>query len=173
MKNLLIAGGVVAIVAIAIGAYFFPAQSLFQGTAGNTFSNAKVAAININPQSITSTSTSLYNSDSTDRTITDAFVTCTGLTTMYGSGPQSTGVDAFRWYMATSSVAAPTASVANAVLGAANFTLGTSTAFNYAATSTYTVPWGRIWTAGTYMIFQTNATSSSAACTAGVHYLAQ
>jgi hypothetical protein len=46
-----------------------------------------------------------------------------------------------------------------------------STGLALKATITYTAPWGRIWRAGEYMTFQTNATSSAATCTVGVHYL--
>lgn len=174
-KPLQVLLGLVAVAAL-IGGYYFP-QSVTTfvagGTAGATFSNAKVAAININPQGITSTSTSLLNTDANDRIVTDAFVTCSGLGTMFGS--DAAGVAAFQWYMGTSSVAAPTATLAARTLLAGNFTVATSTTDGYTATSTYTgtAVFGRRWNAGTYMVFQTNATSSAAQCQAGVHYLSQ
>ena len=168
--NKFLLGVVVLVAAIAVGGYFFPKVGFGAPAAGNTFGSAKLSAVNINPQSITSTSTSIYNSDPNDRIVTDAFVTCSGLTTMFGA--TAAGVDAFRWYAATSSVAAPTASIANASLGAMNMTVATSTSDGYNATTTYTNAFSRRWNAGSYMVFQTNATSSGATCQAGVHYLA-
>jgi hypothetical protein len=146
-------------------------QQFGASPAGTTFNTAKVAAININPQSKTSTSTSLYNGDASDRIVTDGFVSCSGLTSMKGA--TSAGVAKFNWTAATSSTAAPAPSIAARKFAALQVTLGTSTAYNEIATSTFTVPWGHLWKAGTYMIFQTNATSSAAACQVGVHYLGQ
>lgn len=159
-----------AIAILAVGAYFFPTvQQTFGAPAGTVFGTSKIAQVNINPQSITSTSTSLYNGDQSDRFVTDAVVSCSGLTSM--AGATSGGVATFNWTAATSSVPAPTASVASAPFAAMQVSLATSTAYNMTATSTYTVPWGRIWRTGEYMIFQTNATSSATTCTVGVKYL--
>lgn len=168
--TLKIVGVLIVIFAIA-GAYFYPIGSQIAGSsAGASFTSAKVAQININPQSITSTSTSLLNTDASDRYVTDGFVSCKGLTNMFAA--DAAGVATFNWTAATSSTASPVPSIASNAFASMQVTLGTSTSFNQTATSTYTVPWGRIWTAGTYMVFQTNATSSTAACTVGVHYLA-
>lgn len=163
--------GALVVAAIA-GAYLFPhaVPSFGNAAAGSTFSSAKVAAININPQNRTSTSTSIYNGDASDRIITDAFVTCTGLTNMFGA--TDAGVINFQWGAATSSVAAPTNSILNNALSAMNITVATSSADGYTATTTYTSAFARRWAAGSHLIFQTNATSSSASCQAGVHYLA-
>jgi hypothetical protein len=163
-----------ALFVISVGAYWYPLekQELITSPAGTTFSSAKVAAINISPQSITSTSSSIYNADASDRIVTDSFVTCSGLGNMFGS--DTAGVAAFQWYIGTSSVAAPTASLAARTFLAGNFTVATSSTDGFTASSTYTgtVVFGRRWNAGSYMVFQTNATSSTAVCQAGVHYLA-
>lgn len=159
------------VVAVAIvGGYFFPKVTVppFGSSAGAVFSTAKVAAVNINPQSRTSTSTSILNSDSSDRVVTDGFVACYGLTSMNGSTGAGLATD--NWTAATTSVAAPTATIASAPFAAFQFSLGTTTTFNEVATSSYAVPWGQIWTTGTYMTFQTNATSTATTCTVGVHY---
>jgi len=174
MKTTLTVVGIVLAAAIGVAAYLH-ADALksfvsFGSAAGSSFNSAKVAAININPRSITSTSTSLYNSDASDRIVTDAFVTCSGLTNMFGA--TSAGLSTYQWYAATSSVPAPTASVANVPLAAMNTTVATSSDNGYTATTTYTNAFARRWNSGTYMIFQTNGTSSAATCQAGVHYLA-
>lgn len=162
-------GALVLVVAIA-GGYFFPELKITVGSpAGTTFNTAKVAQININPQSITSTSTSILNTDTSDRIVTDGFVSCSGLTNMFAS--TNAGVATFNWTAATSSTPAPAPSITGSTFAAMQVSLATSTTYNETATSTWTVPWGHIWTAGTYMIFQTNATSSGALCTVGVHYV--
>lgn len=169
IKNILLALGITMVV---FGAYFFPMvkETVELGSApGTQFGTAKVAQVNINPQSITSTSTSLYNSDGSDRFVTDAFVSCSGLTSM--AGATAGGVATFNWTAATTSSPAPTATVATRALAAMQVTLATSTAYNLTATSTYATPWPRIWRAGEYMTFQTNATSSATACTVGVSYI--
>lgn len=147
-------------------------QQVAGSPAGTSFNTSKVAAINISPQSITSTSTSLLNSDASDRIVTESFVTCSGLTSMNGS--TAAGVSTFQWWAATSSTAAPTASVFNAPFAAMNITVATSSGDGFTSTSTFTgtAVYARRWSAGTYMVFQTNATSSSAVCQAGVRYLA-
>lgn len=143
-------------------------QQMVGSASGTTFNSAKVAQINLNPQSITSTSTSLYNGDSSDRIVTDAFVSCNNLTSMTSA---TGGVATFQWGAATTTAAAPTASVLTNQYAAMNVTVATSTADGYTATSTYTAAASRRWAAGSYMTFQTNATSTNAACTVGVHYL--
>lgn len=163
--------GILVVAGAIYGAYQYPKNIQLAGSVvGTVFNSAKVAQININPQSITSTSTSIQNTDTSDRIVTDGFVSCSGLTNMFGS--TNAGVATFNWTAATSSTAAPAPSIAANSFAAMQVTLSTSTTYNETATSTYTVPWGHIWTAGTYMIFQTNATSSGATCTVGVHYLA-
>lgn len=163
--------GAVIIGGFIWGAYQYPLAPVNEGSpAGTSFNSAKVAAINISPQSRTSTSSSLYNGDASDRVVTDAFVTCSGLTNMFGA--DAAGVADFRWWAATSSVAAPTVSVADSIGNAMNMAVATSTSDGYNATSTYTGVFARRWKAGSYMVFQTNATSSTAVCQAGVHYVA-
>ena len=171
IKNLLIGLAVVVAGGLIVGAYYFPKTQFLAGSpAGTTFGTAKVAAVNISPQSRTSTSTSMLNSDASDRIVLDAYVTCSGLTNMFGA--DGAGVATFNWTAATSSVAAPTASIAANALAAMQITVATSSTEGYTATTTYTNVFARRWNSGSYMIFQTNATSSAATCQAGVHYVA-
>ncbi len=136
---------------------------------GATNSDAKIASIAMLPRSTTATSTSILNSDATDRIVTDAGVTCTGLTNMFGNS--ATGVATFRWVAATSSTAAP-ATIIPSTLSAMDVTVATSSVDGFTATSTYTSAFSRRWNANSYMVFETNATSSAAACTPFVHYVA-
>lgn len=175
MKDLLTTIGI-AIVAGAVAGLVVvwlmpdaPAAQNIGSPVGTTFNTAKVAAINLSPQSSAASSTSLFNGDASDRYVTDAFATCTGLTTSFGT--DALGVATLKFFAGTSTTAAPGASIADRSFNAMNVSLGTSTAYNYVATTTYTVPWGRIWTTQTYLIFQSNATSSGMTCNVGVHYL--
>lgn len=167
---------VLVLIAIA-GAYFYPESlptptplGVASSTAGATNNDAKRVSIAMAPISAAATSTSILNSDATDRIVIDAGVTCTGLTNMFGS--DSAGLVNYRWTAGTSSVAAPTASVINATLAAMNVTVATTTPDGFTATSTYTNPYARRWNAGSYMVFQTTGTSSAAACTPYLSYVA-
>jgi len=171
------------VVATAIyGAYLYPQALVAVGSpAGSTFNSAKVAAINITPSTASATSSSITNGDASDRFITDAFVTCANVIRVGApvTGSLVTGTDAWHWYMATTTTAnASTVSLpaivatASSANFAANFILSTSTlADGYIATSTYTQVYNQRWAAGTALVIQPNATST-AACNAGVHYLA-
>ncbi len=166
-----IIGALVVVAAIA-GAYLYPQASTIVGSStGSTFSTAKVASIVMAPISNTSTSTSILNADASNRLVLDAGVVCpSGLTNMFAGN--ALGVATFNWYAATSAVAAPTVSIAGATFAAMNITVATSSPAGATATSTYTNTYARIWNAGSYMVFQTNATSSGAICVPYVHYLA-
>ena len=137
--------------------------------AGTTFSNAKIAEVAMAPTSATATSTSIRNSDASDRYVLDAGVFCSGLTTMFGL--TNSGLSTFQWYAGTTSSAAPTTSIAGNLLLAMNVTVATSSAVGFTATSTYTNANSRVWSAGSYMTFQTNGTSTAASCTPFVHYI--
>lgn len=172
MKTTLFVVGIIVLMGVAVLGFARitndESVAVTASPAGATFNTARVAAININPIDITSTSSSMLNSDANDRIVTDAFVTCSGLvTTMSG---MSGAVADFRWLAATSSTAAPIPAITN-VFAAMNMAVATSTSDGYAATTTYTSPFSRRWNTGTYLVFQANATSSAATCQAGVHYL--
>lgn len=163
---------VAVLILVAIyGAYEYPKaiQTVVVGSAtGSTFNNAKLAAINMTPSSASATSSSILNTDSSDRIVTDSFVTCNNANTS-NSGPAG-GVVAWNWLAATTSTSGPASLGANT-----NYTLqatvATSSVDAYIATSTMGA-WMRRWASGTYMTFIPNATSSSATCNVGVHYLA-
>lgn len=167
ITNILLA---VLIVLVGYAVFFAPHVLGAASPAGATNLDAKVASVAMAPISRTATSTSILNSDGTDRIVTDAFVSCTGLTNM--NGVDTLGLATYNWTAATSSTPAPTASIAAAQLAAMQVTVATTTSDGYTATSTYTSPFSRRWNAGSYMVFQTNGTSSAVSCTPGVHYIA-
>lgn len=166
--------GIVLVAIIALGGYVFPQVDLSQlGTgspAGTTFSSAKVAQINVTPSSSSATTTSIQNTDASDRIIEGSFVSCTTAGSVFAQ--TAAGVAAWTWKMGTTSTANP-AILSNTNL-AADLTVATSsTQDSYLSSTTNPVlPISRRWQAGSYLTIETNATSSSAACTVGVHYLA-
>lgn len=165
---------VVVILVGIVGGYFFPLsvpQVTVQGSnaVGTTFNTAKVAAINIAPATAAATSSSILNTDTTDRIIMDSFAACTGFGTS-NTAYTGTGLASLLIRMATTSTSAP-ANLTNTNY-AANLTIATTTAVGYTASSTEGILTGysRIWPTGTYLTIQPNATNT-AACTVGVHYL--
>lgn len=176
MNNFLTTGVVAIIGGVVAGALMLTfvhntttiQQLAGASAAGTTFNTAKIASISMAPQTVTSTSTSILNGDANDRIVLDAGVGCQGLGTML---TMTGGTDALHWYAGTSSSAAPTSTIAAAALLAMNVTVATSSTVGFTATSTYTSPFARIWNAGSYMIFQTNATNTTATCTPFVHYI--
>lgn len=170
MNKALIGLLIVVLAGITWAGITFPKQIQFGASAtGSTFGTAKIAEVVMAPQSRTATSTSILNSDSSDRVVLDAGVNCSGLSNMFGS--TSGGLSTYQWYAGTTSSAAPTASIASNALLAMNVAVATTTSAGFTATSTYTNPYARIWGAGTYMTFQTNGTSSATVCQPFVHYI--
>lgn len=172
MNKLTIAAFVV-VLAVAGGAYFYPKFQASVGTtaapAGSTFSNAKSYAIAMAPLTDAATSTTIYNSDATDRFVTGGYAVCGGLDR--SGGPLGAGYANFGFKAATSSTdVGGTRKTANTQL-ALNVLVSTSTVDGITATTspTGTTPafWFR-WAAGSYMNFYTNATNT-AACTVGVN----
>lgn len=171
MYNKSIVVGLIVVLLVAIGAYFYPQYGLgvvgpgagsFNGTRG--FASLDVALAN-------GSSTSILNTDSFDRLISEAFVGCQGL---------STSLNASGAGVASLLVQVATTTVANLGLqGNANYignlTVGTSTSNGTAYVSTTTNPFpneqSRVWPSGTYLTFNFNATSSAALCTEGVSYI--
>lgn len=141
-------------------------------TPGNTFSNAKVAEIGFAPTApgTNATSTSILNTDSTDRIVESAFVACSSVGSSFVANTGA-GLAEFLVKMATTSTAAPSALTNTNYI--ANIVVATSTSDSYTATSTNPAPGpvGRLWASGSYLTIFTNATNT-AQCVGGVHYLA-
>lgn len=173
-KNLSIALAVVLLV--SVGAYFFPQvqQSFGSSAAGSTFNTAKYAgiAINLTSPGSNATSSSILNTDANDRFITAEKVGCelvgTSKTINVGAGLASLTLT-----MATSSTANPVVNANTNTLPV--ITVATSTPNFVVASSTAGTPGnnlvGNIWAAGSYLSIFSNATNT-AACTAGVDYIA-
>ncbi len=176
-KQTLVSLGVAVAIVLGVAGLFYPKSvsqtvtQLVQGggsPAGSTFNTAKVATIVWAPQSNSASTTALYNGDSSDRIITSAQYDCTG-----ASFTAANAVAYLRFTAATTS--APT----NSTLGSTNLVLdnnvGSSTAEVFMASTTpgSTVIAGtRRWASGSYLQFDTNATSTGLTCLIGVNYLA-
>lgn len=165
----------VVVAAIAIGAYFYPQIVAFgtPSTAGSSFSSAKFAGITaaLSAPGANATSSSVLNTDATDRYVTGFRLGCQGIGTSK-TAYTGAGLAALNVSVGTSSTAAP-ATLAPFVYVAQNFTIPTTTPDNAVATSSgATSPLGEaaLWRSGEYMTFATNATNT-AACTFGVDYL--
>jgi len=169
--------GLVVVLFVAIGAYFYPGAStslLGASPSGATFGDAKIAsiAINLAAPGTNATSSSILNTDSNDRFIMSEEIGCEGVGTSK-TAYTGTGLASLTLTMATSSTAAPTAN------GNANtlpvITIGTSTPNFVIASSTAGTPGtnlvSNIWAAGSYLTITANATNT-AACSAGIRYSA-
>lgn len=147
-------------------------QQVFGSPAGTTFNTGKVVAVDISPATQTSTSSSVLNTDASNRWIASfGFSGCTGT---QNSQTDLTGTGLASWF-----VQAATTTVANQGLQgntnyALNLTIPTSTAgvpaIVAASTSTPSAVFG-IWAPGTYMTFTFNATNT-AACVVEMDYIA-
>lgn len=162
---------VAVVVAIAIyGAYLFTQSDSLgvatPSTASTTNSTAKIASIAMTPSTSNASSSSLYNSDATDRIIESAFVTCSGVGT---SLTYLTGAGLAGWQIkfATSSNGIQTGNLNQFVMG---ISTSTPDVYNYTTGTTTPLDYVRVWAAGSYLVPTFNATNT-AACTAGVHYL--
>lgn len=131
---------------------------------GSSFNSAKLAAINIIPNTSAASSTSILNTDSNDRYVLDTFLACSGVN---GQGVYLKA--------ATTSVSSLGLQGNANLIASTTATTTTTSLFDYVSTSTEgTLPMtGRVWPSGTYLTFLFNNTATtSATCTPGVHYLA-
>lgn len=152
---------------------FLPRVDLISGLAGTsspvgtTNTTAKFYSIEMAPSTSAASSSSILNTDGTDRVIESTVADCntvgTSQTYLTGAGLTSTG-----WNLkaATTSTAAQTGSTNYA----SNITIATTTPDVFSATSTEGVITGtaRIWPTGSYLTFTFNATNT-AACVVGAH----
>jgi len=171
----LIVGVVILVVGLYIGANYFGLTNVTQNissTAGTTNSTAKIASVSLDFSTTTPTTVSdagkLYNSDATDRIVTEIDYYLSGLGTF---SRNATGVANLTFTMATSTgiYLAPTP---NLILST---TQATSSAIDYVASTTpgkTVAPQIRVWASGTYLNLFTNATSSTAGGTLVVKYFA-
>jgi len=170
---LIIAGGV-------FGGYKYlvtPVQQVAGSPVGTTFNTSKFAGVNVNLANpgANGTSTTILNSDASDRYITSIETGCEGVGTSK-TAYTGVGLSALTLSVATTSTANIATNGNANVVGGGTITMGTSTSQFAISTSTNAGANGNpapyfIWGAGTYLDFTFNATNT-AACTVGVKYIA-
>lgn len=161
---------VAGLLAAVVVLHFAPVQTVTNtvttagSSAGTTFNTAKTAAIVFAPVSNAASSTSVYNGDSSDRIIKDAHITCTG-----ANFTAANSIAQVTFQAATTS--GTTQGVAGNPRLALSTTVATSAAEVYVATSSMNTI-ARRWNSGSYLTFNTNATSTGLSCVVGVDYIA-
>ncbi len=173
LQNVLLAA-VAGLVAGLIVLHFAPVQTVTNtvttagSSAGVTFNTAKTAGIVWAPVSNSASSTSVYNGDSSDRIITSAHYDCTGAAFTAGNS-----IAYVRFTAAT------TSGSSQGLNGNSNFVLdtnvGSSTLEVFVSSTTPGLTGTaafRRWKSGSYLTFNTNATSTGESCIVGVNYLA-
>lgn len=171
MKNIYIALAIVValVFGVLIGYVIHPQQTIQVGSAtGSTFGTAKFAGVVVNlaNQGQNGTSTSLVNTDTSDRYIDSLKLGCESV------GLGSTNKAALTMSVATTTTANPAAFAYNQALalnygiatGTPNFIMASSTTI--IATSTDAM----LWRSGEILTFWFNATNT-AVCTVGVGYI--
>lgn len=137
-------------------------QQYLGSPAGTTFNTAKIAGVNmaLATAGINATTSSITNSDSSDRIITGGYATCSGLgTSLTADG--TAGVYSLVLNIGTSTTNMLTIAVAT-----------TSSQINVASSSAFAaVSYLSRWNIGSTLNFAWNATNT-AACTVAVTYLA-
>lgn len=167
----------IVITVAIVGAYHYPKSeesvSLAGSTAGSVFNSAKFAGVvvDLSTPGANGTSTSILNSDASDRFISGFRVGCNGVAT---SRTAYTGVilDALKLTIGTSTDSAPATftGFANVTTG---YTLGTSSPVLIVASTTPQTATSSLaarWPSNSYVTFTVNATNT-AVCTFGVDYL--
>lgn len=169
MKNKIVFAVIAAIAVLIIGFVISSSSENVKGvsSAGVTNTSAKLYTASLVPSTDTATTTSLYNSDSTDRAIVSTVGYCSSVGT---SKTFLTGTGLASWL-----VQLATSSVGNLGLQgntnyAASLTLSTSSPWVFVSSTTEPVlnAVGRTWPSGTYLNITFNATNT-AACTIGVN----
>lgn len=165
--------GIIVVLAI-IGAYVYPKSTtttVVRGVSGTavTNSSARIATITMAPLLDAGTSTTILNTDGTDRAITSSVAYCTSVGTSRTYLTGATGLSNLIVNMSTSSSASGNAG--SNTNYASSLTIATTSVTAYTASSTEGATiYGRIWPTGTYLALTFNATNT-AACTVGVYYL--
>jgi len=160
--------GVIVLIVGAIVGFLSNTEAPITGSAvGTTFNSAKVAQINFSPATGSATTTSILNTDDSNRWVKRSFAFCTGVGTSY-TAYTGAGLAALTFKVATTSTAAP-ALVTNTNY-ASDMTIATSSTFSAVSSSTINASAvANVWASGSYLTFIANATNT-AACTVGVEY---
>lgn len=172
MKNTILIVLVSALVGFGLGSFLSKDGSVLSSistSSTTTFNSAKLAEVGFSPATGSATSTSILNTDSTDRIVQDAFIYCDTVATSR-TAYSGTGLAALLFTAATSSTAAPVTN-SNANYAMYNIVSTSTPNFYVSSTTIGVASYGRVWESGSYMSFFSNATNT-AACVVGVHYLA-
>lgn len=183
MKQNIILGAVVVVLLAAIaGGYYYPKFTVLSGATGSTFTTAKYAGVAIDLSTNTgATSTSILNTDTSSRYITNTAVTCTNMGSSF-TAVTGTGLATLQLTIGTSTSASPAAVVSvgpfSRVASALVFSTSTAPIGQLASTTlqTSTSTLGVLWKSGEYLSFWWNATNTPASgqttvpCTEGVYY---
>lgn len=161
--------GLIVLLGVLYGAYQFPVAQQYTttGVSTGTTTNTSAKRYTVTIAPLSATTTSLYNSDGTDRGIIDVVALCTGVGTSQNF-TDGAGLLSNAWNVK----AATTSTANNGLQGNTSnifkINLATTTPTQYGATSTTPFPTDvtRIWPAGTYLTFWFSATNT-AACTVG------
>ncbi len=177
MKKLISTVLAVIITVAILGAYHYPkldqSNAAAGSSAGSVFNSAKFAGVVVDLSSAgaNGTSTSILNSDSSDRFISGWRLGCNGVGT---SRTAYTGanLDSLKVTVGTSTDSAPATFLGFANV-ATNYSLPTTTVSLIVASSTTQTASSSLaarWPSGSYATFSFNATNT-AVCTIGVDYL--
>lgn len=186
-KNYFKAVGVIVVMTLLVGAYYFPRVNNVQiattSQPGTSFSSAKYAGVTIDLSLNTgATSTSILNTDSNDRYVISTETVCRNMGSSY-TAVTGAGLASLQLTVGTSSAASPAAvaSVGAHSRVTSAFVFSTTTApIGFMASSTLqtaTSTFAARWKAGDYMTFWWNATNTPASgltsvpCTEGVRYI--
>lgn len=136
---------------------------------GATNSSAKEYTVTMAPATLSATSTSLLNTDGTDREIISSVTACTSVGNSFTS---VTGAGLANWIVQMSTSTSNGGGLQGNNNFASNITISTSSPWVFVASSTETFPTyvARVWPTNTYLNILFNATNT-AACTVGVRTL--
>jgi hypothetical protein len=172
IKILLAVVGIAAIV----GGYFYPKFAFVGGApTGSTYGTQKQASIVFAPATGSATSTSILNTDSTDRMVTIVQNVCGGVgtsqTAYTGAGLASLTLKAATTTTSAPAIVSNTNLVESIVISTStsDFVMASSTSSGLVGTSAASLGSLR-WPTNTYLTFFTNATNT-AICTVGVQYV--
>lgn len=173
-KNVLLGIGVVVVAGIAVLGLFFPRSTsltttVVQGISnvGASNSTSKLFTITSSPSTDGATTSSILNTDGTDRAVTSVVAFCTGVASSktYLTG---TGLAAFTVQMSTSTSAVDAKANTNYV---ASFTIATSSSWSQVSSTTpYAGAVNSVWPTNTYLNITYNATNT-ASCTIGAYVI--
>lgn len=165
-----------AVIALAIiGGYYFPKYQILASASptGSTFGDAKFAGVVVSlaTPGANGTSTSILNTDTSDRYVTSTKVGCENIGTSR-TAYTGTGLASLQVSIGTTTSANPASFLSFAAITTGTI-IGTSSVNNLFSSSTLqtaTTSLSVIWPANTNMTFYFNATNT-AVCTVGVDYI--